>query len=305
MCGVIFKQLEKELFSFLTGKPHSHNPTKEEWKAMPNPVEDLSVIIKPADKDSCVVISDREDYLAEGYRQLSDHLTYNNVKRIDLIRKSNKIFKGLSNKKLITEKELKYFSFSFKNACRIEKMYLLPKILKRLFDVPGRPIISDCRTPTKKVSGFLDFHLQPVMKGGRSYVKETQYFLEKLKHLGKDASNSILVTADVVLLYLSIPHEPGLETLYEKLEERVEQKIPSSDLVNMAELVLKNNYFEFDSKVNKQIPVATIGTIYAPPYACIFMDMLEREVFEADDVKPWVWLRYIDNIFFYLNRTRK
>ena len=58
-------------------------------------------------------------------------------------------------------------------------MYLLPKIHKRLFDVPGRPVISNCGTPTEKVSEFLDHHLQPVMKEGRSYVKDTQDFLEK------------------------------------------------------------------------------------------------------------------------------
>ena len=92
-------------------------------------------------------------------------------------------------------------------------MYLLPKIYKRLFDVPGRPVNSNCGTPTEKVSKFLDHHLQPVMKGVRSYVKDTQDFLEKLKHLGKVPSNTILVTADVVSLYLSIPHEAGLETL--------------------------------------------------------------------------------------------
>ena len=99
-------------------------------------------------------------------------------------------------------------------------------------------------------------------------------------------------------LYPSIPHEAGLEALYEKLEERVEKKIPSSDLVNMAEFVLKNNYLEFDSKVKKQISGTAIGTKSAPPYACIFMDKVEREFLEAEDIKPWVWLRYIDDIFF-------
>ena len=79
------------------------------------------------------------------------------------------------------------------------------------------------------------------MKEVTSYVKDKQDFLEKLKHLGKVASNAILVTADVVGLYPSIPHEAGLEALYEKLQERVEKKIPSSDLVNMTEFVLKNN----------------------------------------------------------------
>ena len=79
----------------------------------------------------------------------------------------------------------------------------------RLYKVPGHPVISNCGTPTKKMSEFLDHHLQPVMKGGRSYVKDTNHFLEKLKELGKVPPNAILVTADVVGLYPSIPHDAG------------------------------------------------------------------------------------------------
>ena len=194
----------------------------------------------------------------------------------------------LCNKKIIAEKELKYFSFNFKNACCLDKMYLLPKIHKRLFDVPERPVIFNCWTTTEKVLEFLEDHLQPVMKAVRSYLKDTQDLLEELKHLGNVPSNAILVTADAVGLYPSISHEAGLEALYEKLVERVEKKIPSSDLVSMAEFVLKNNYFEFDSKIKKQISGTAIGTKFAPPYACIFMDKVEREFLEAEDIKPWV-----------------
>ena len=208
----------------------------------------------------------------------------------DLTERSNRIFKGLCNKKLIIEKE-----FSFKNACCLGKIYLLPKIHKILFDVPGRPIISNCGTPTEK---FLDHHLQPFMKGGSYYVKHAQDFLDKPKHQGNVPSNAILVKADVVGPYPSIPHEAGLKHVYEKLEERVEKKIPSSDLVNMTEFVLKNNYLEFDSKLKKQISGTAIGTKFAPPYACIFMDKVGREFLEAEGIKSWVWLRYLDDILF-------
>ena len=77
-------------------------------------------------------------------------------------------------------------------------MYLLPKTHKRLFDVPVPPVISNCRSPTEKLLEFLDHHIQPVMKGGSSYDKDKEDFLEKLKHLGKVPSNAILVLADVV-----------------------------------------------------------------------------------------------------------
>ena len=45
------------------------------------------------------------------------------------------------------------------------------------------------------------------------------------------------------------PHEAGLQVLYEKLEERTDKKIPSTDLVEMAEFILKNNFFEFETKI--------------------------------------------------------
>ena len=41
-----------------------------------------------------------------------------------------------------------------------------------------------------------------------------------------------------------------------------------------------------------------MGTKFSPPYACIFMDMVETEFLEQQEIKPWVWLRYIDDIFF-------
>ena len=59
-------------------------------------------------------------------------------------------------------------------------------------------------------------------------------------------------------LYLSIPHYAAL---YEKLEERSDKKVPSADLVDKAEFLLKNNFFEFDSKVKQQTSGTAIGTI--------------------------------------------
>ena len=97
-------------------------------------------------------------------------------------------------------------------------MYLLPKIHKRLYNVPGRPVISNCGTPTEKVSEFLDDHLQPVMKSRKLYVKDTGDFLEKNKSLDRIPEDAFLVTADVVGLYPSISHNAGLKALHQKLE---------------------------------------------------------------------------------------
>lgn len=62
-----------------------------------------------------------------------------------------------------------------------------------------------------------------------------------------------------------------MQALYEKLEKRAEKKITSLDLVNMAEFVMKSIYFDFVSKVRKQISGTALGTKFAPPDACIML----------------------------------
>ena len=96
---------------------------------------DKSVIIKRADKDSAVVVWDRQDYLKEAKRQLSDSSIYKEVKVtekdvVDLVDKSNKIFVDIERKNIIQEKEQNYFKFNFKKATNVGKFYLLPKTHK-------------------------------------------------------------------------------------------------------------------------------------------------------------------------------
>ena len=53
----------------------------------------------------------------------------------------------------------------------VSKLYFPPKIDERLHNVPGRPVISNCGTPTEKFSEFLDVHFKPVMQRGCRTLK--------------------------------------------------------------------------------------------------------------------------------------
>ena len=99
-------------------------------------------------------------------------------------------------------------------------------------------------------------------------------------------------------LYPNVPHQAGLNALKNALEKRDLKKIPAEDLVKMAEFVLKNNLFGFNSKVYQQKSGTAIGTKFTHPYACIYMDEVEQKFLETQDKKPLIWLRYIDDIFF-------
>ena len=164
--------------------------------------------------------------------------------------------------------------YDYKNATNLGKLYFLLKICKKLFKAPGPPIISNCGTPTEKASEFLDHHLKPVMLSSWSYIKDSGDVLRKIKQIGNLPENSILVTADVVGLHPSIPHELGLKALEEALEKRESKQISTDDLIKLAKFVLRNNYFEFKEEVKQQISGMAIGPKFAPPSACIFMDQL-------------------------------
>ena len=85
--------------------------------------------------------------------------------------------------------------------------------------MPGRPIISNCGTPTEKISEFLERQLKPVTYRNWSYIKDLSDFIRKI-NLADIPEGAILVTADVVGLYPSIPHQAGLEALKKALDER-------------------------------------------------------------------------------------
>ena len=141
------------------------------------------------------------------------------------------------------------------------------------------------------------------MENGCPYVKGSSDFKNKIKKLGRLFRKNTLVTADVVALYPSIPHEDGLETLRERLVKSEDLKLLVIDIVKMTEFVLKNNIFEFDEKVKQQVAGTAIGTKFATPYACIYLDEVETEFLKMQELQRLVWLQYIDDIFFTWNHS--
>ena len=45
---------------------------------------------------------------------------------------------------------------------KFARFYLLPKMYKRLYNVPNGPVISNSSYYTENLSSFLDYHLQPL-----------------------------------------------------------------------------------------------------------------------------------------------
>ena len=110
-------------------------------------------------------------------------------------------------------------------------------------------MVSNSGTPTEKISELLDFYLQPVVKTLPYVIKHTTNFLCGLKEMGDIPGGAIICSMDVVGLYPHIPHDEGLESMRSVLNEYnrsigIDWQSPVEDLIDLAELILKNNYFD-------------------------------------------------------------
>ena len=128
-----------------------------------------------------MVVWYHEDYIAEAGKKLNNEIVYKSVKFKDKIMAFLKILSREATE--ITEKQLKYFTTELKKDTNLEEMSLLYRIHEKLYDVPGRPVISNCETPTEKTSELLDNQLKEVKQNGWSYIKDSNDSIKKIKHL--------------------------------------------------------------------------------------------------------------------------
>ena len=76
--------------------------------------------------------------------------------------------------------------------------------------------------------------------------------MRKIKELGQLPEGTTLCTIDVVGLYPNIPHDEALGFLSVFLDSRVDKQVTTDTLIELGELVLKNNIFEFTCKLTNK-----------------------------------------------------
>ena len=271
--------------------------TREERGALFDLKNNKTIIIKGPDKEPAVVVWDRDDYIQEDEKQLGDKEIYVEVSNDPrpLIDNIHRVVEKIRERGDLSADNIKYFMVKYHKFARF---CLLPNIHKRLENVPGRPVISNCGFYTENISAFLDFHLQPLAREVKSSIKDTNGFLKKLRSLTNLPTDIILCSVDAVGLYPNIPHDKGLSARQKRLELRREKKVSTSTIVELAEVVLKSNVFTFSKKTVKQLRGTAIRTKFAPPYSILFMAELEEEILKRVELKPCLCWWYIDDIYF-------
>jgi hypothetical protein len=152
----------------------------------------------------------------------------------------------------ITEVNRKYIKGESVN---LGRFYLLPKIHKRLskgqvgqwFRTVGRP-------QSVFLSLWITILILYNVKCLPSVLVDTSDFLRRLENVGYIPETAIFGTIDVVGLYPHIPHDEGLDSMRKILEEFRDKTtfsewfVDGVDLLEMAKMILENNYFEFNEQ---------------------------------------------------------
>jgi hypothetical protein len=282
-----------------------NNLSLDERESLKNLATNPNIIIKPADKGGGTVLLDTINYITEAERQLSNTKYYKLLdKPIFMRNKTNieQILSCMKNDGFLNKKELQYLSGP--NLVKPRNFYLLPKIHKPKDKWPqpdkmpeGRPIVSDVNSETYRISQFLETYLQPLSNKHPSYIKNTYDFLDKIRNFAVN-NDYLLVTGDITSLYTNMNINRTLQCVEKLFARNPEAKRPDKYLLKLLELSLKNNDFTFNDKFYLQIMGTAMGKRFAPALANIYLLEFDEAAMNGFDLKPLLFFRYLDDIFF-------
>lgn len=273
------------------------NLNKGEWQAIRSLQKRIDITIKKADKSNSIVILDTKRYINNGIEQLSDihYAKIPNATTEDIGTQTKDIVSVLNETKSIDKTTFKYLNDPpLNNKCGT--LYLLPKIhkvspeiidnLENIWDkttlsIPSRPIISQCGTPTAKLSRLLDYFLLPMVQKQNTYIKDTTHFIQKLESLICDDS-TILCTYDVTSMYTNMSIHELISAVDRCLNNinQMDYKIPiisKEYLLTICKLILENNQFEFAGEYYVQKIGCAMGAVPSPEIC----DIRAYEVIES------------------------
>ena len=277
----------------------SDNLSESERAALTELLDDKDLIFKPADKGGGLVVQDVHKYRSEIASQLTNEKFYRKLKSDPTLSFQREVFTFLDNAKtngFISKPE---FDFLYCQHPIRPVFYTLPKIHKSLVDPPGRPIVSQMNSLLSPLSEFVDFYNKPFVHKLPSYIKDSTDFINNISEISDLPEDTWLLTLDVTSLYTNIAHEAGLDALKFYLSQRDQTvKPPNQFIIDLASYVLKYNYFSFDNEFFLQVSGTSMGSIFAPNFANLFMGHFEencvynteKNVFKENIIK---WYRFI------------
>ena len=205
-------------------RPTRSNITKDEFQAIKELKQDDNRIILTADKGVALVVLNKEEYI-EKAEHLLNQQTYRKIKEVPTSKQKSKLIK--LPKKIKAEggiSEEKYKKM-YPTGAGSPIFYGLPKIHKQ--DIPLRPIVSSTGTVSYNTSKELANILKPLVGRTSHHLKNTKDFIEQIKDV-KLLPNETIVSYDIKALFTSLPIQPVINIIKNKLEHDKDLKLRTS-----------------------------------------------------------------------------
>ena len=144
----------------------------------------------------------------------------------------------------------------------------------------------------------MDHFIEPLVPLSESYIRDSTHMINILNKCSI-LPDMLLCTLDITSLYTNIPHNEGIQSIKEFLAiHRDTNALPhNSYIIELLEVVLTNNYFDFNGKHYRHKSGTAMGTKLPPSYANLFMTNFKQNHVYTYHPQPTLWKRFIDDIF--------
>ena len=192
------------------------------------------------------------------------------------------------------------------------RFYILAKVHK--YPVKGRPIVPSMTWITHHLSQWIANQLNPLISHLEWVLKDSNDLLKEFHQVNTSKKfknkylNLELYSADVEALYPNMDVQTGITLINDFLHEiGWEHQIKIDFILKAIEFVLTQGYIIFENRIFQQCNGAAMGSPMIPPYANIYMYMLERNVVNKFTATNFVLLykRFLDDIFVVIDSHNK
>ena len=288
-------------------KIHSPKPniTKEEQKALKELKKDTNRVILTADKGTCLVVMDKEEYISKAQELLKEE-TYRILPEDPPSKQKNKLIQLL--KKIKTEGGINEENYKkmYPTGAGITKFYGLPKVHKA--GVPLRPIVSSRGSVTYNTSKELARILKPLAGRSTFSVQNTMEFVEQVKNI-KLQPQECIVSYDMKAFFTSVPIKPAIKIIKQLLEDDHELQHRTSmtvqNIICLLEVCLNNTCFIFQGRFHEQTEGAAMGSPLSPIIANLYMEAFEKQAINTSLHPLRLWRRFVDDTFVIIKKTQE
>ena len=261
-------------------------------------IKNKNIIITQCDKNVGISLFQSSIYNSLCINHLKDSNTYKPLThnpQQDLLNSARLLLSDLKSKSHISSNLASILTESVKNK-KLPKFRALPKLHKPNFDI--RPLINCSNTTTSCFSKTIDFYLKPIMTNHFTYLKDSQYLLQKIHNLTLEPDSELL-TADFSSLYTNIPLDDCITVISDIIKLHNLDHINASGFHSLLKFTLINSFFSFTYNKSilyfQQIKGVPMGTACGPTVACVYLSYFELRYHHM--LNKTIFFRFIDDIF--------